>query len=71
MELFAAITLFLSALFNVIAWPRFFKRVRSDSRARTAAGNTTAFYRVHAVLLAIALALAAVSVVAGIFLLVG
>jgi hypothetical protein len=71
MELFAAITLFFSALFNVIAWPRFFKRVRSDSRARTAAGATTAFYRAHAVLVAIALALAAISVVAGVLLLVG
>jgi hypothetical protein len=71
MELFAAITLFSSALFNVIAWPRFFKRVRLDSRARTAAGATTAFYRAHAVLVAIALALAAISVVAGVLLLVG
>ncbi|EAR24318.1 hypothetical protein A20C1_00485 [marine actinobacterium PHSC20C1] len=69
MELFAAIILFLSAVFNVIAWPRFFARVNADSRARDAQGNTTAFYRVHAVLLAIALVLAAASVVAGVALL--
>ncbi|GAA1216046.1 SCO4848 family membrane protein [Rhodoglobus aureus] len=69
MELFAAIVLFLSALFNIVAWPRFFKRVSSDPRARDAAGKPTAFYRVHAVLLAIALLLAAASVVAGILLL--
>ncbi|MBH0010226.1 hypothetical protein ESZ53_01175 [Salinibacterium sp. UTAS2018] len=69
MELFAAIVLFVSALFNVVAWPRFFKRVSSDSRARDAAGGTTAFYRVHAVLLGIALAIAAASVIAGVLLL--
>lgn len=69
MELFAAIILFLSAIFNIIAWPRFFKRVSADTRARDDAGKATAFYRVHEVLLAIALVLAAASVVAGIFLL--
>ncbi|MGV8913645.1 MAG: SCO4848 family membrane protein [Rhodoglobus sp.] len=71
MELFAAIVLFLSALFNLVAWPRFFKRVSSDPRARDEAGNPTAFYRVHAVLLAIALSLAAAAVVAGLLLLLG
>ena len=69
MELFAAIVLFLSAIFNIVAWPRFFKRVSADPRARDAAGQVTAFYRVHAVLLAIALLLAAASVIAGILLL--
>lgn len=69
MELFAAIVLFVSALFNVIAWPRFFKRVSSDPRARDDAGATTAFYRVHAVLLGIALAIATASVFAGVMLL--
>lgn len=69
MELFAAIILFLSAIFNIIAWPRFFKRVSADTRARDDAGKATAFYRVHEVLLAIALVLAVASVVAGIFLL--
>ena len=69
MELFAAIILFISALFNVIAWPRFFKRVSADPRARDTAGNTTTFYRVHAVLLGIALAIAAASVLAGMLLL--
>ncbi|WP_010204990.1 SCO4848 family membrane protein [Salinibacterium sp. PAMC 21357] len=70
MELFAAIVLFLSALFNVIAWPRFFARVSSDPRARDAAGATTAFYRVHAVLLAVALVLAAAAVIAGLLLVI-
>lgn len=71
MELFAVVVLFLSAAFNVIAWPRFFARVSADPRARDDNGRTTAFFRVHAVLLAIALALAAASVVAGILLLLG
>jgi hypothetical protein len=71
MELFAAIVLFLSALFNVVAWPRFFKRVSGDPRARDTDGNATTFYRVHAVLLTIALLLAAASAIAGILLLLG
>ncbi|MEV8255135.1 hypothetical protein AB0O95_14340 [Rhodoglobus sp. NPDC076762] len=69
MELFAAIVLFVSALFNVVAWPRFFKRVSSDPRARDSAGKPTAFYRVHAVLVAVAVGLAVASVVAGVLLL--
>ncbi|MGV8859318.1 SCO4848 family membrane protein [Rhodoglobus sp.] len=71
MELFAAIILFVSAAFNVVAWPQFFRRVSADSRARDAAGKPTAFYRVHAVLLAIALLIAAASVVAGTLLFIG
>jgi hypothetical protein len=69
MELFAAIVLFIGALFNVVAWPRFFRRVSADLRARDSDGKVTAFYRVHAVLLAIALLLAAASVIAGMLLL--
>jgi len=71
MELFAAIVLFLNAFFNVVAWPRFFKRVSSDPRARDAAGRPTAFYRVHAILLGIALVLAVASALVATLLLVG
>lgn len=67
----AAIILFLNAAFNVIAWPRFFVRVLRDPRARDAGGRATAFLRVHAVLLGIALLLAAASAVAGVILLIG
>ena len=70
MTVFAAIVLFLNALFNVVAWPRFYKRVAADLRARDAAGKPTRFLRVHAVLLGIALLLALVSLVAGVLLLV-
>jgi Na+/proline symporter len=68
MNVFAAIVLFLNAVFNVFAWPRFFQRVSKDARARDASGKATAFLRVHAVLLAVALALALASLVAGVLL---
>jgi len=70
MTVFAAIVLFLNALFNVFAWPRFFTRVRKDARARDAAGRATPFLIVHGVLLGVALLLAVLSAVAGVLLLV-
>ncbi|MDR6614256.1 SCO4848 family membrane protein [Leifsonia sp. 1010] len=70
MTVFAAIVLFLNALFNVFAWPRFFTRVRKDARARDAAGRATPFLIVHGVLLGVALLLAVLSAVAGVVLLV-
>ncbi|MET4637766.1 hypothetical protein [Mycetocola sp. 2940] len=69
-SLFAVVVLFANALFNVVAWPQFLRRVSRDPRARNASGKATAFLRVHVVLVAIALALAVASVVAGIVLLV-
>ncbi|MFF1573268.1 SCO4848 family membrane protein [Leifsonia sp. NPDC058292] len=69
MTVLAATVLFLNAVFNVFAWPRFFQRVSKDARARDAAGKTTAFYKVHAVLLGVALLLALVSLVAGVLVL--
>lgn len=70
MTVFAALVLFIGAVFNVITWPRFFQRVASDPRARDAAGRTTTFWTVHFVLLVIAIVIAVASVVAGILLLV-
>ncbi|WIA95606.1 MULTISPECIES: SCO4848 family membrane protein [unclassified Curtobacterium] len=70
MFVFAAIVLFVAAVFNVVTWPRFFQRVATDPRARDAAGGPTTFYTVHLVLLLIALAIAVAAVVAGILLLV-
>ncbi|UYO96940.1 hypothetical protein OED01_15260 [Microbacterium sp. M28] len=66
-----AILLFLNAAFNVIVWPRFYKRVAQDPRARDAEGKATAFLKVHVVLIAIALVLALVSAIAGVAALVG
>jgi hypothetical protein len=69
MTLFAAIVLFLNAAFNVVAWPRFFLRVSKDARARDAAGAPTAFLRLHAALLGVALLLALASVIVGVLVL--
>ncbi|MGF6824634.1 hypothetical protein M2317_003567 [Microbacterium sp. ZKA21] len=66
-----AILLFLNAAFNVIVWPRFYKRVAQDPRARDAEGRATAFLKVHVVLIVIALVLALVSAIAGVAALVG
>jgi len=62
--------LFLNALFNVVAWPRFYGRVAKDPRAHHAAGRPTRFLIVHAVLIGVALLLAAASAVAAIVALV-
>lgn len=66
-----AVLLFLNALFNVVVWPQFYRRIAKDPRARDANGKATAFLTVHVVLIAIALVLAVVSVVAGIAALAG
>lgn len=61
------ILLLLNALYNVVTWPQFLRRVMADPRARDEQGNATKFLRVHQVLVAIALALAGVSAVAGVW----
>lgn len=66
-----AVVLFLNAAFNAFVWPQFYKRVAKDPRARDANGKATAFLKVHAVLIAIALVLALVSLLAGISALTG
>lgn len=38
MTVFAALVLFLSAVFNVVTWPAFLRRVAKDPRATDAAG---------------------------------
>ncbi len=71
MTVFAGIVLLLNAVYNAIVWPQFFKRVSADPRARDESGATTKFYRVHAILIAIALVIALVSAIAGVALLLG
>lgn len=66
-----AIVLFLNAVFNMVVWPTFYRRVAADPRARDENGRATAFLRVHAVLFAIALVLALVSLLLGIAALTG
>lgn len=70
MQILLAVLLLVNALYNVIVWPRFFQRIAKDARARDAAGKRTTFFRVHAVLIGIALLLAVVSAVVGIWALV-
>lgn len=65
-----AALLFVNAAFNILVWPTFYRRVAKDPRARDAAGKPTRFLTVHVVLIAIALALAVASVIAGIAALV-
>jgi hypothetical protein len=65
----AAVLLFANALFNVVAWPRFYPRIANDPRARDADGRRTRFYTVHVVLIVIALVLAAASAIAGVVVL--
>lgn len=64
------ILLIVNAAFNVFTWPTFLRRVARDPRARDEAGCPTRFLRVHQVLVAIALVLAAASAVFGVWALV-
>ncbi len=66
-----AILLFLNAAVNVVVWPRFYKRVANDPRARDTTGKATTFLKVHAILIAVALLLAVISAAAGVAALVG
>lgn len=70
MNVALGILLLVNAVFNVVTWPQFLRRVANDPRARDEAGKPTAFLRVHQVLVTIALVLAALSVAAGVWALV-
>ena len=63
--------LIANAVFNIVAWPAFLRRVLRDPRSRDAAGHPTRFLTVHIVLVAIALALAVLSLVAALLSLSG
>lgn len=71
MPIVAAVLLVLNAVFNIIVWPRFYRQVAKDPRARDASGRATAFLRVHTILIGTALVLAAASLVVGIATLTG
>lgn len=68
---FAGILLLINAVYNIVVWPRFWTRVTKDPRARDEQGRATRFLKVHAILIGIALVLAVVSGIAGIFALIG
>lgn len=58
--------LLVNAVWNVIVWPQFIKRVAKDAPARDEHGKATPFLIVHIVLVSVSLALAAASAVAGV-----
>ncbi|MFT4307208.1 MAG: hypothetical protein QM604_10000 [Microbacterium sp.] len=62
--------LLLNAVYNAVVWPRFFRRIARDPRARDRSGRRTAFYTVHAVLIGAALLLALVSAVVAVIAIV-
>ncbi|MET3467739.1 MULTISPECIES: SCO4848 family membrane protein [Microbacterium] len=56
---FVVTILLVGAVFNIVTWPTFLRRVSRDPRARDADGRRTRFFTVHLVLVVIAVALAA------------
>ena len=58
------VLLYANALFNILVWPTFYRRIAKDARAHDAAGKPTRFLIVHAVLIGIGLALGAASAIA-------
>ncbi|MEO6472087.1 MAG: hypothetical protein ABIR57_09150 [Aeromicrobium sp.] len=52
-----SILLITTALWNLLIWPQFFKRIVRDDRARDSAGKPTTFLKVHAVLIGVSLGL--------------
>lgn len=65
-----AILLLVNALWNALVWPRFYKRISTDPRARDESGKATTFLTVHAVLIGVSLLIAAVSLVVAVIALV-
>ena len=56
---FVVTILLVGAVFNIVTWPTFLRRVSRDPRARDADGRRTRFFTVHLALVVIAVALAA------------
>ncbi|ROS73611.1 SCO4848 family membrane protein [Cellulomonas sp. PhB143] len=52
-----SLLLVVTALWNLLIWPRFWQRIAKDPRSRDDAGRPTRFYAVHSVLIAVSLAL--------------
>ncbi|RYJ00431.1 MAG: hypothetical protein EON52_23665 [Actinomycetales bacterium] len=65
-----SLLLLVVAAWNLFIWPQFWRRVTKDDRARDAEGRTTTFFRVHAILIGVSLALAVAVGVLGILTLV-
>lgn len=52
-----SLVLVVAGVWNLVVWPQFWRRVARDPRARDATGRPTRFLTVHAVLVAVSLAL--------------
>lgn len=52
-----SLVLIVTALWNLLIWPQFFKRIVKDERSRDATGKPTAFLKVHVVLIGVSLTL--------------
>ena len=61
--------LLLNAVWNLVVWPPFLRRVLRDPRARDERGGATTFLRVHVGLIGVTAALTVASVVPGLRLL--
>ncbi|MGF0117290.1 SCO4848 family membrane protein [Promicromonospora sp. Marseille-Q5078] len=66
-----ALVLLVAAVWNLLVWPSFWRRVTKDPRARDDAGRPTRFYTVHAVLVGVSMLLALLVGVVGVLGLVG
>ncbi|QTX06010.1 SCO4848 family membrane protein [Agromyces archimandritae] len=66
----AVVLLAANAVFNLVAWPRFYPRIAADPRARDADGRRTPFYTVHLVLIVIGIVLGVASAVTAALLLI-
>ncbi len=66
MTVFLAVLLVVNALFTVLVWPTFYRRVANDARARDDSGRPTRFLSVHRVIVGVAFLIAAVSIVAAV-----
>ncbi len=52
-----SVVLIATGAWNLLIWPRFWQRIAADPRSRDADGRATRFRTVHAVLIAVSLAL--------------
>ncbi|WP_407317320.1 hypothetical protein UQW22_12495 [Isoptericola halotolerans] len=66
-----SLVLVLAAVWNLVVWPQFWRRVTKDARARDDAGRPTRFYTVHAVLVGVSVVLALLVGVVGVLGLLG
>lgn len=52
-----SVVLIVTAVWNLVIWPRFWQRIVADPRSHDADGRATKFLTVHTVLIAVSLGL--------------